>query len=1345
MRCTNYSIQPFKFVRDVFNSAAADYLASVMETDQFQQWYGKRELDPKMLNDSPWVVNINGDQWDIMSSLNAYEAQEEIRAGFRYPKEGEHPGNRIVYDIDLPGIYEKLNKQISAYNAKSGPFKAQLIRTTDWREGASANKEVYAVMLGFNKQYRKEEKKGLIAADGPTRPEVKNIFHMDKVDEKALASGKQNLFVRQDVHREGVYKIGDGYYRIKLRGNKPIHARNSGITSASLRLRTVDDGSMSLRFMEDFYSNKLPMFLYDVTKVNSPEAEVKAMPDFVGVMAIRPNKKARGARFLTGYADVDKYIKALVEHRTALYRQRATLKSDLKAVQDIDAKIRVTNEQIDRLKQDPNVDVINFVGRNMMLRLKRDLDNANTFDDMNEALRLSKAWSEIGEVIEFLPTNPSDEDLATLQDAKEVRDMAVTLFQAYFNKFKDKMLDLIDDELDASTGKTGKARSLEVVDENGKLKLMDVNKSGAATISQSFSANPIEQLMNRMLEHARFEALAESNDFERRLDEATVELLGKTAKDSKASDLNFLFRKDVNGNAALITKYDSKFYKELYIKAYLAFDKVKMSKHRSDNYTAAVALGATAEDFNKEVTIDDYYKFERQYFDYDLTEEGKQEFENYMHEQEKSLITGYDEENNPIYDQKALDRIRKEYDPESFKKWLTGDKSVKYNRGSRWFTKRLKGAPLSSEYQNLTDKQRTFYNFFTKEFIEGQQELVRDYRFTDSDMDKYLLEFVMGASQELKEKIKYMGQNFRKFVGSIAGVTYTEDPEVVAPSRALTGVEHIAIDFKPVTDFIPDSRQLTTAHPLHILSEFRRAGHNFKHKRAIEDALNAIRDLTLDAERIETTPDGRVKNDILGKVFSSKHKTNIADRVEFNVKAALTDKRTEPYKTDNKGGKPGEWKYSSEAVTDSLNNFTRFRAMALSPLSATGNLLMGTVNNMIYAASGQYFNDKELAHGYWLIKTSVAKYWSHAIRKGTGGDVGATKTALKIAAIMRRFGVLGDVTEHSIHGSDLISAAYTLQSSGEYLSQGATMIAQLLRQKVELADGSSKSVWELFELDDHNNLNFRADLTAEDSEWRDNKRMTQLFAKIIKVNQRIHGDYHNPMMIKKDVLGRVFLLFRTWLPMAIKERFGKEYHDADLGAVKGRYVSAAQITSRGLRSLISKDFAGAADFGKLIAKLLLPIIGRKIKLSEGISEVDRNNIQMFVREMHFLMALTMACLTAKAALGDEDDENHKSELRYIYNQMERAQSELSFFFYPTDTMQIIRDVIPLYSTLRDGTRVMMRGWHKIFNPEDDFYKRGFRKGDSKFFTSVQEFLPVTRSLQKSWSAASQTFSDKRYQ
>lgn len=1311
MQCTNYSTEPLKTIHNAYGEAAADYIASIMETDAFKEWYGKEGL-PKL--EGTYITNVSGEKWDVTDTVQGWKDVHAKAAGYY----GQ------LHDVNTPGIFNTLNRKVIEYNKTPFPLKAQIVRTTE------DGKEYYKIILTSNKAFKKSDGRVGLDSDRSQLEGVKPLFYMSNPITEEELKGNDRIAVREQEMKEGVYQIGEGYYRVTLRNAQPVYNRNSGVTNIEMRKRLLEDGNMSFRFKEDFLANKLPMYLYDIKKVE--DSNVKLLPDFSGTMTVGKKAKYKGERFLSGYADIDNFINTLVEHRTALYDQRKAAKGDLLKVQQLSSRISVISEQINNLKKSPVVDTINFVGRNLMLQLSRKLEETNTSEDIHEALRLTQAWANIGQVLNLNPTNPSEEDLKNIEDANAVKGMASNLFEQYFKKYRQTLFDLIDSKLPA---RNGVKASKTIYGDNDQIALTDINSIGANLISGAFSSNAIEQVSDALYKESDALTLDDNYDTERAMKEAVSELLGKDMHESKASDFNFLFTK----KGELVTKYDREFQKKLAMMQYVAFDKGKMSKSKSEHYQNAIALGAKEEEFPKALSKKEYYDFEHEHFDYKLANEatghdGQKLFDEFMEEYKQS-ITHLNEVGEEVYDQKLYDKMYKDYDPAQFPKYLDSQKGKDYNKGHVWYTKVIKEGKvaLSSEYSALSEKQLAFYNYFTHAFREGQREFVMDSRYNELDLDKQLLHFVIEAGGDLKAKVAHMGEKFKDFVKDIATVRYVENDQIEKPTRALTNIEHLAVTFKGIDKFIPEANSRTAAHPLHILDSFLKASNMFKNKRRIEDNINMIRDLTMTAKRKETTGGGAVKRDLVGRAMQSDTKTHIADRVDFTARAELTGVSKLPYESSN-AVKPGTRQFSAERLADSVNNFTNFRTMALAPLGAAGNLIMGTLNNYTYSAGGLYFNDSELSKAYSIMKMAPLKYYSH-------GKL-ADKNALKIAELMRRYNLIG---HNMAHQEDGMAWFYTLQESGEFMSQGATAVAQMLHTKVETKEGT-KTLWDLFSLDDKGMIVYHSDKLAEDSEWLSKEKLNAAFQKIRKVNQKIHGDYTNPLMVKQNVLGRVVMKFRTWLPMAMKDRFGAYYEDRELGAQKGRYRSAYQLGKAAMQGIFAHDWTNAQEMGKVAAKIFLPFIGRNIKLSEKLSDIDRQNLVMFCREMQFAMITTMAMLITKGLIhkGTGDDDAEQSMLRYLYNQMERSQSEMMFFFYPSDQMQILRDVVPLYSSVKEGMLVLSRSASYIRDPSSDLYMTGYRKGHSKLGTAVENFLPVTRSGQKMWGAAAQVFNNTQY-
>jgi hypothetical protein len=1158
-------------------------------------------------------------------------------------------------------------------------------------------------------------------------------------------SNKKSISVRTGRFTPGVYKVKDKFYRVTLRGNKPQLATEQPDKDFA---KKVMEGYTPMEgdILQGFLDGRTAMYIYDIEPITG---DGKAMPDFVGAMAMRP-VKAYGSDKLTKDTRIDKYIEALTETKVNLMRDLPNVRTDLVRSNEIRAQIDQVDKFISLLSSRQNTESVISVGLKVLARLKEQLPQATTFGQLHEGLRLSKAYSELHEVIDLALEDPNEEEQKLIEDAKTVQQMATLVLNDYMKRFTEKVRGDMN-------SRAGTEVSNKVFDHTGKMIIFDIDWIGGQAISSEYSANEVEKFVSGILREAKNRAGEEYYQFETEMANKVAELTGKKLHEANADDFGFLMEKDKHGRMQLITKFDREFYKELYTMKHLAFE-----KKQGENYQHAVALGASVEDFKKKVTVQEYYEWERKHFDMVLTEQGRKDYEDYIAQVREQEKTGMTPEGEVTYNEEEIIKQINKYNPDKFQAFLDG-KEKRANQGSRWFTKTMKNVPMSGSYTKLNDKQKAFYEWYVNQILEGRHDLQVDHRFNEADMDSLLLGFAVNVAETAGERLGYYSRELGRWVGSIAHVRYGGTEKFKTPVRALHGRKHIGVEFKRLEDFLPQTDSVSKVNPIKVLKDFRLSGHTFKNFRKIEDTVNAVRDLVVTAKKVEQMPDGRLKRSFVGKMATSTNPTHIADRFEFNLEAQFSGRIKQPLPpTSTKKGhiQPGEKRFSIWQTLDSVNEYTRFKAMALSPLSGIGNLSLGAINNYMYAASAQYYTDKELSYGYWVAKGSIAKYWSR--------DRIITDDARKLAEILYRFNVVGDVTEKMYHDGDKLAWFFTWMKGGEFINQGASAVGQMVHNKIdakEFKDGKSRNLWEMFKLNADGKVVFDTELLTEESDWNDERTLFSAFDRIKKVNDKIHGDYRNPLQAKKHLMGRIFMLFRTWLPMAVKERFGAKYEDAVLGTQKGRYRTFIEVLP-GLKPTVKaiKGFFGYAseedqdlpfdtqqswaNFGKLLGQITLPFLRHKtggILDLKGLEEVDRNNLMIFVREMHFILGLIAACAMLKGLAGDDEDDEDKNMLRYLYNQAERSQSELMFFFNPKDNAQILRDLAPMYSTIREAQRVAIRLYNYIENPEKDTYQRGFRKGDSKLGTSIQELVPVTRSIQKTWSAMSQIYSDKRFE
>jgi hypothetical protein len=1146
--------------------------------------------------------------------------------------------------------------------------------------------------------YNKDSKPLLEEA---VKSKVENPFSLKRYDTRLLDEGYQSVSIRPEKMDTGIYEMDGKYYQVTSRGLKSINELKD---KDSIRSKSLNEKETNSLHLEEFYAGKLPMYVYDIKKVDFGSAALPA--NFKGSMKVSGDA---GTSLVTGHNIFDKYINATKDYITRLKDERRRYKNDLKKLNEYNDRIEKQEAYLELFRTNKSVRFLVETGEAQLAEVKEyAFDPKADLIELNEGMRIARAWADVGDFVDLLRDNKTEKELDLIDFTRDLQAEAASIASNLWNNLKDRMV---------MEGRETNTNISSLIDENGNFKITDTDVISANTITGAFSSNPLENLTDAIIKKQTFISNEEWYQYLRDSEAKTAEILG-----SRHADTSFLNEQydeehldEETGKIikvpkqGIITMYDRSFYNE--------YNKLRSQAIRG------------------EIKWKEFYQFERKYFNYELTDQGKEAYEEYINMMKSEYIVDTDDEGNPVYDEKKIEALRKKYDPAIFRAYLddtTG--KLDSNNGGRWFTKQPKDIPINKNYQKLTAEQKRYYEWFTAEYMKSYVNSIFDYHVGQADVDILLMDFTSNLKDKLADKTKYVGAAAVEWLKDIYSVK-AGPVKVKSISRTLTGKEHIAPTFKSVGSFIGETGKI---NPLHILNEFKAASIAYKHKRDVEEMLNTINDIATAAGRQERNNSGMQKVKLSGVPLVTSNTTNVANRIEYTVKRFLNEHANDQNKTFlNK--EPGERGFSIEQTFDSLNKFTRFRYMALSPLSASGNFIMGAINNMIYSASGEYFNDKEMMQAAYMLKGAPFKYF-------TAGKA-ASKEAKLLAEIMYRYNILGDVTEELAYGHDALSWFFTLQKGGEFMVQGMTALAQMIRQKVETKDGKKVRFFDLYELKD-NRLHFKEDLLPENSEWRDVNKVASLFEKIKKVNSKIHGDYTNPQLGKKNVWGRAMFLFRTWLPMSIKERFGAEYDDYVLGKQKGRYRSAASLFRDIFYDTKTKEWQfdkdKAVNAGKLLIKLI-PGISKVVNFNDSISEVDRNNLNMFAREMQFVIMLLMGVSALKGvASGDDPDDPDKNILNYLHNQGERMVSELQLYFSPKDYNQIMQQLIPMTKTMIDGEKVVYAFVNYLTNPEKDAYTRGFRKGDSKLKTRVEQFLPLTRSAQSTWAAFSQIYTDDRF-
>ena len=511
---------------------------------------------------------------------------------------------------------------------------------------------------------------------------------------------------------------------------------------------------------------------------------------------------------------------------------------------------------------------------------------------------------------------------------------------------------------------------------------------------------------------------------------------------------------------------------------------------------------------------------------------------------------------------------------------------------------------------------------------------------------------------------------------------------------------------------------------------------NYKYKNEVEPIANAAQDIIDDMAGVKSV-DAET-----GKTLSKNKHTGLAHQEKgalFNTRARLQylvdaklygESQSKPDLHGNgiKSSTGKTMKFSGTKLVDSLIKFKYLQALSIpNIISPTVNLAVGTVNNYSYAAGGIDFDDKSLTLAYPKIIAAISKH----IGKATH-----SKNFEQIMTWLVNLDILPEINSAAFEDSASWDKMLTiLQSKGEYINQGAVMIAYLTHNKLKDKNNNDVSIIDAFNIK-NGHLIWNTELMGEKQNAGEHEiisadghgiNMFRLSQKIKGINEFIHGDYVSKQEIKKTAAGRAVALFKTWVFSTTEHRFGSERFDTRLQRdVKGRYRSFFQANTLDGVDLTIK---------KIIPLLLKALVSKKAL--DVLSEVDKVNLKRNLRELQILGTLTILGMIAMGASDDEDDENTLRALNTLINLMTKTQSDLEFYLNPASMASIADNVVPILGTVNDMRKIVTTFYGTVIG--DGIYVTGPFKGQSKLKIAVGRAFPMTNGAVKMWNYSQQQF------
>jgi len=1026
---------------------------------------------------------------------------------------------------------------------------------------------------------------------------------------------------------------------------------------------------------------------------------------------------------------VDKQIKSLTQRKEMLNRTKNASNRRQNALQ----ASRIS-ESIKKLEAEKNYLTVFKVAykdyKEAMLLIKKEDINAA------QLMNIKRTIDRIINLDSYIEMDDVSDDLA--RNYKELRNRATELNKLWNKKQLEQIVSLSDEE------------GFDYTEKQIVAPIKDISAAKQEFISLDSSNIPLLNIAASIFESIKRDTRNKFIEYKKQSDEIRA----------KYTEEDFKQILDKEGRLIVQTKSE-----------YFTLERKMLARFKA-------LMSSATDDAQKAKLFSQRAKWYIDNNTYTLTEEGKELYEEHL----QSITEDYTEEDGSISaeSKKLIDAWVTQNSPYLGIKYANGGA---YTRGNTGWFRYLSSTPadkwINPEYNTVKDKE--VYKFVINTLYEGLKKLPHAMTVDVGNFDKAINEIIFDFNRSpIGFKSAYEGLG--DFLSDTFQTVLTED-DIKGMEYGITDEEgnlKPIIKHKSVADIQKESK---FKNPLDLLDKFYSLALAYEHKTQaedkiwlIEDALKKQKAIRLTKANVETsnTIEGglrRAQEQLLYNIQANLYNKVRID--EDNVTPTEKEKKEfeeelekwrEAVKEAVKNNQPIPEKPVLKKTTavksiDALVDFTRLNLLGLKPFSAITNLLVGLESNYLYAARNKDFSNADLNWAFRMLMGNVVKYM-------TWGKAEISPTVNKIANLAYKFGI---TSETLVEDADKYSGKFTAfllgwQSGGEFIIANQILLAKMRRTKVKDLTGKERSLFDAYdENGDWNTKEF-----GEQNEWTNEKfivdgkntsKIKKFNDELKKARKRTQGDYIDAMKFKSKVYGRVLMVFRTWLPRAINERFGEQVGDD----FKGRYRTYGTLINnnaeqmgylKGTFSLLTKfllvvtsQAANIPGLGHLGFKSLAELTSKKYEahLKElGLSDLDIENMRVNVREVQFILYLFLLGLALKGLAGDDDDE----QLTYSANIIQRLFQDTTFFYSFNSAFSIVKDPIPLYKTIQDSYDVLDRTKAILYNPthirEVDTYQSGFRKGKSKLGKEVQDLIPIVSAFQSTLSTMEQVYGEQSY-
>ena len=626
------------------------------------------------------------------------------------------------------------------------------------------------------------------------------------------------------------------------------------------------------------------------------------------------------------------------------------------------------------------------------------------------------------------------------------------------------------------------------------------------------------------------------------------------------------------------------------------------------------------------------------------------------------------------------------------------------------------------------ERLKNYYDFILGEF-QTQQKRIGTNRMDKNDWDKY--SYIMPSYRKetydrLKEKGVYnTGKDLLDDAISIQETnhdfyTFNETSEDIYKQIPVYAVNRV-----PSKEI---SRDIASS-----IYRFGHMTHNFKTKNDILGQVMLFRNILKNRETLDTTSAGmsiinKVAQDLgfkrlkqkEGESYAFKHVNEWLDSVMFgqeNLKSSVNIMGRE---------------ISLNQSVSSLNAFTAFSTLSFNLLQGANQSILDNMTMLQEAFAGQFMTKKDLA---W----AKAEYWKSGLAIT---DIGRFNPKSKIGKAMEYFDALTEFTDQE--GNTLVGSKRRklsengnllfLQQAAEHELSATRMLGLMKNLEGKLQDkdgnvilnedGSPANLYDVLIIDKKTGK-MSVDPRVDNFSRLD---FTTKLQGLSRRTNQIKGKMHSNMLNRRWY-GKLFMLFRNWMPPGIRRRYGHRggflpgsslHVDEELGTVtEGMYISFYNFIMESIR-----EKAPFTTYSTL-------------------TEMEQQNVKRTTVELSSVIAAGVLI----AILSDIDDGEENWLNNFMLYQAKRYETEILQWTPGIGTREAFRILQSPTATARPilkGGELLWQIFSEIryavgdpfINESSIFYQRRsgrYKKGDRKIRKDFDDLMPIFRGLRKTFS------------